>query len=185
MCLSTNNLHDTWCLFAKFVFMKKIICTIVILIFSVFIITPVVQADGFTQQDRERLIRLEERMNGFDKRMDGMEKRLDGRIDGLQNFFNQRFDDVDKKFESMNQSIDSRFESMQNLLIGIMSIFGAMVIALMGMILWDRKTFQTKIKIEAVKEIKNKYIKRIINVLKDLAKHDKRVMEILKQHHLL
>ena len=58
---------------------------------------------GFTQADRERLIRLEATLETF-------MKATDQRFQDLRQDMNKRFEQVDKRFEQ----VDKRFEQMMN-----------------------------------------------------------------------
>lgn len=73
---------------------------------------------SFTQEDRDRLIRMEERVITLEKRIDSLEKRID----------------------SMERSISQRIEDMQTFMLwGFGILFGGMGI-LMGFVIWDRRT---------------------------------------------
>ncbi|MBF0405154.1 MAG: hypothetical protein HQL00_14440 [Nitrospirae bacterium] len=86
---------------------------------------PGVREIPFTQDDRDRLIRLEARMEGLDRRMDGLEKRMD-RIESRMDILKS---DMDKKFEQM----------MTFMLWGFGILFGGIGI-LMTTVIWDRRT---------------------------------------------
>ena len=68
----------------------------------------------YTIEDRERLIRLEERFNTVD----------------------ERFNAIDKQFESVNQ----RFDDLQAFLLWGFGVLFSFMGILMGFILWDRRT---------------------------------------------
>ncbi|MBF0517469.1 MAG: hypothetical protein HQK97_10210 [Nitrospirae bacterium] len=72
----------------------------------------------YTLDDRDRLIRVEARMDALDKRMDGLDKRMDS----LKA-------DMDKKFDQL----------MTFMLWGFGILFGGMGI-LMTTVIWDRRT---------------------------------------------
>ncbi len=125
---------------------------------------------GFTQQDREQLIRLEITLKEFKEQVD------------------IRFEQVDKRFEQVNErfeQVNKRFEFIQNLLIAMLAVFGGLCGVFVGLLLWDRKTFKEKAKEDAIKEIEEKWIARLIEALKEFAESDTRLMEALKRHHLL
>ncbi len=68
----------------------------------------------YTQDDRDRLIRLEERMTALDQKMNLVEKNINTRMDG----------------------VESKLEFLSNLiLVLITSMFGFVVL-----LIWDRKT---------------------------------------------
>lgn len=84
--------------------------TTILLILLIFAATAAFAKD-FTQEDRERLIRLETTLREFK-------------------------DSVDKRFEQ----IDRRLEFMQNLMIAMLGVFGGLCGVFVGLLLWDRKT---------------------------------------------
>lgn len=76
---------------------------------------------GFTQADRERLVRLEAILETFMKA-------------------------TDKRFEQ----VDKRFEQMMNFMWILASIFAAMTVANIGFAYWDRRTIIRKAVDESV-----------------------------------
>jgi H+/Cl- antiporter ClcA len=119
--------------------------------------------DGFTKEDRERLIRLETTVSvGF--------KQID-----------KRFEQIDKRFEQ----VDKRFEFIQNLMIGMLGVFGGLCGVFVGLLLWDRKTFKEKAKEEAIKEIEEQKLKPLEDAIKEFAEVEPRLHDILKKFHIL
>lgn len=134
--------------------------TILLLIYSV--------AQGnevaFTREDRERLIRVEVTLKEFKDAVD------------------KRFEQVDKRFEQVEQ----RFGDMISFMSIITGIFTAIMIANMGFAYWDRRTIIRKAKMESVEEIERSgKLKDIIYALRELAKKNSDVAEILQKFHLL
>ncbi len=143
---------------------------------------------SFTQKDREMLIRIDERLNQIDKRFEQIDKRFE-QVD-------KRFEQVDKRFAELREDMNKRFESFQAIMLGIVATFGALVAAIIGFALWDRRTmirpFETRIReIEAVlvdeqDVIENKRnISRLIEAMQKLARHDSRIAEVLRSVSLL
>ena len=120
-------------------------------------------AQDFNNDDRARMIRTETRLEELEKRMI------------------ERFEQVDKRFEENFTYIGF-----------IIALFGTMFAATIAFALWDRRTmikpFETKI-IEIESEIfklkKEKNNGKILVALRDLAKTDIKLAEILKSHNLL
>ena len=120
-------------------------------------------AQDFNNDDRARMIRTETRLEELEKRMI------------------ERFEQVDKRFEENFTYIGY-----------IIALFGTMFAATIAFALWDRRTmikpFETKI-IEIESEIfklkKDKNNGKILVALRDLAKTDIKLAEILKSHNLL
>jgi len=116
--------------------------------------------DGFTQKDRELLIELKVKMGEIDK----------------------RFEQIDKRFEQ----IDKRFEQMMDFLKILSAIFTSLVIAVIGFAYWDRRTIIKKAKEETIAEIeKEGRLRDLIMALRELAKRQPELAELLKQFRLL
>jgi len=115
------------------------------------------KAIPFTQDDRDRLIRLEEGQKALNQRIDDLNKRIDDlnrRIDGLQTF----------------------------MLWGFGILFGGMGI-LIGFVIWDRRTALAPA-IKKYKELEEKE-EKIEKALKELAEKDPKIAEALKHVGLL
>ena len=138
------------------------------LLLSLIYVPAVFGEGGFTQADRERLVRLEATLQTY-------MQQNDKRLDDMQRSTNQRFDQMDK-----------RLEFMQNLMIGMLAVFGSLCGVFVGLLLWDRKTFKEKAKEEALKELEEKWrISAWIEAFKTYARGEPRLAEILKGVHLL
>ena len=75
---------------------------------------------GFTQEDRERLIRLEAMLKVF------MEQ-TDKRITELREDMNKRFELVDKRFEQVNKELDRLVSIMVGVFAGQIALVGAVI----------------------------------------------------------
>ncbi len=107
---------------------------------------------------------------------------VDKRLDIFEKGIDKRFEQIDKRFEQ----IDKRLEFLQNLMLGLLAVFGSLCGVFVGLLLWDRRTFKDKAKEEALKEIEQKWrIGDWINALKEYATNNKELTEILKRSHLL
>ncbi|GAB4534252.1 MAG: hypothetical protein Fur0020_00700 [Thermodesulfovibrionia bacterium] len=86
----------------------------------------------FTQEDRDRLIRLEAKVEeGFkaiDKRFEAIDKRFEA--------IDKRFEAIDKRFEA----IDAQFNRMTDLMVGIILAFAGIVAVTISFAIWDRRT---------------------------------------------
>ena len=170
------------------------------------------QTLGFTQEDRERIIRLETTLTLFmeatDQRFEQVDKRfeqVDKRIVELREDMNKRFEQIDKRFEQ----VDMRFEQMMNTLQLIAGIFTVLTLGVIGFAYWDRRTIIRKAKHEtlesmereaapkeeaiidravtqAVQEIKkDNRLQDLIAALRKLAATDPPLANVLKEFHLL
>ena len=135
--------------------------------------TPV----SFTQEDRDRIIRTETRLD------EGL-KQIDKRFEQID----KRFEQVDKRFEQVNQ----RFEQSNTFMGWMIALFGGMFASTIIFALWDRRTmirpFESKVKeievqIDLLKSDSTN--KSILSSLRELAKTDSKLAEILKMHNLL
>ena len=170
------------------------------------------QTLGFTQEDRERIIRLETTLTLFmeatDQRFEQVDKRfeqVDKRIVELREDMNKRFEQIDKRFEQ----VDMRFEQMMNTLQLIAGIFTVLTLGVIGFAYWDRRTIIRKAKHEtlesmereaapkeeaiidravtqAVQEIKkDNRLQDLIAALRKLSATDPPLANVLKEFHLL
>jgi hypothetical protein len=123
----------------------------------------------FTIDDRDRIIRTEQKVENLNAKIDAIALRLDNKIDskvdGLRFEMNARFEAVDK-----------RFDQLFNFLWAIIGIFTTMMISVFGFAFWDRKLSLAPLK---------KQDERILSVLRDYAKQQPKLHEILKNAGLL
>jgi len=86
-----------------------------------FLLPIIVKAEvkeiAFTLDDRDRIIRTEQK------------------VEALQNEMNTKFEAIDNRFEAM----DKRFDQLFNFLWAIIGIFTTMMISVFGFAFWDRK----------------------------------------------
>jgi DNA repair exonuclease SbcCD ATPase subunit len=129
-------------------------------------------SNTFTIQDRERLIRLEEKLNSVNQRVDILEKSLNQRSDGFEKSLNQRIDDVKEEIRDLKTFM----------LWGFGILFSGMGI-LMGFVLWDRRTAISPV-IKRTKELEEEN-EKIYKVLKEMGKRDTKIAQILKQVGIL
>ena len=90
--------------------------------------------------DENRLIRLETKVDALNdllnQRMDHLEQRMD-RIEQRMDRSEQR---LDRRFQELRTDMNSQFDRLNALLIGLCSVFGLLVVALFGFVLWDRRS---------------------------------------------
>ncbi|MDO9288560.1 MAG: hypothetical protein Q7T83_07195 [Thermodesulfovibrionales bacterium] len=111
----------------------------------------------FTLEDRDRLIRLEAKLDGQDKRFEG----------------------IDKRFEQ----IDKRIERLETVMMGGFGLLFTSMIGLVGFVLWDRRTALAPA-IRKNKELEERE-DRLEKALKEYAMEEPRLKEILKHAGLL
>ncbi|SFM92561.1 hypothetical protein SAMN05660836_01965, partial [Thermodesulforhabdus norvegica] len=82
---------------------KKENVIVVIGIFLTFLFsTAFAGNEGFTQEDRERLIRLETTLQVFMEQVDKRFQQVDARFAELREDVNKRFEQVDRRFEQVD-----------------------------------------------------------------------------------
>jgi preprotein translocase subunit SecF len=90
--------------------------------------------NGFTQKDRELLIRLDTKVTEMDKRFEQVDKR-----------FAEMREDMNKRFEQ----VDNRFGEMMTYIGILAAIFAAITVGTISFALWDRRTmirpFESKV----------------------------------------
>ncbi len=89
----------------------------------------------FTLNDRDRIIRTEQKVEALDS-------KIDSKVDGFRSEMNARFEAVDKRFAAIN----SRFDQLFNFLWAFIGIFTAMMVSVFGFAFWDRKLSLTPMK---------------------------------------
>ena len=148
--------------------MKKLSLSCILLLFMFYIFPCFAQEPGFTQEDRERLVRLEATLTVF---MEQVDKR-----------FAELREDMNKRFEQ----VDKRFDQMMNFLWILVAIFTALTGVVIGFAYWDRRTIIRKARDEAIEIIeKEGRLRDLIMALRELAKDDKRVASVLRSFGLL
>ena len=152
---------------------------------------------SFTQEDRERLVRLEATLKEFkdavdkrfeqiDKRFEQIDKRfeqIDKRFEEFRNYVDKRFEQIDKRFEEFRNYVDKRFEEvnkrfeqMMTFLWILSAVFVGIVAVTIAFALWDRRTM--------LKPVEDK-INQLISLLKEIAKTDEKVAEALRKFGFL
>ena len=107
--------------------MKRIILVLFLILWGVpAIVSGIEVAPRITDKEIiERLTRLEEGQKSILREMDKRFEAID-----------RRFETIDKRFEA----IDRRFDQLNNLIIGIIGAFSAIVAVTIGFAIWDRRS---------------------------------------------
>ncbi len=144
---------------------------------------------GFTQEDRERLIRLETTLKIFmeqtNKRFEELRQDMNARFEQIDKRFEQidkRFEQIDKRFEQVN----NRFNDMFNFLWILTGIFTTLTASVIAFAWWDRKTIIRKAKQETIEHLEREgKLRNLIEALREKAKSDRELAEILKKYGLM
>jgi len=119
----------------------------------------------FTLDDRDRIIRTEQKVEALEKKLDGIDQKTESRFNDLRSEMNARFEAMDK-----------RFDQLFNFLWAFIGIFTAMMVSVFGFAFWDRKISMRPMKEEQ---------RKMMLVLHEYADHQPRLREILKNAGLL
>ena len=166
---------------------KLIIITIFIFIFTSSLFA---QEVPFTQEDRDRLIRLEATLGEFKDATDKRFEQVDKRFAELREDMNKRNtelrEDMNKRDAALREDMNKRFEQMFNFLWILTGIFTTLTIGVIGFAYWDRRTIIRKAKEVTIEELERKgKLRDLINAFKELAKTDPKIETVLKEFHLL
>jgi DNA anti-recombination protein RmuC len=164
--------------------------------------------DGFTQADRDRIIRLEavysvfsqqvdKRFEQVDKRFEQVDKRfeqVDKRFEELRADMNTRFEQVDKRFEELRTDTNARFEQMTNMFYMLSALFTTLFAAVFGFAWWDRRSILITARKAAREEAEqstrdirddDRKIDRLIDVLRGLAEKMPDLKELMHRANFL
>ena len=131
----------------------------------------------------ERLTRLEEGQKALQKEQRLLREEMNRRFEEMNRRFEERFDEMNKRFEQRFDEMDKRITDLVHTANTIVMVFGGLVVAMMGLVFWDRRTLIEKAKDVTVKHIETD--SRLIKVLRELSKTDKRLAEVMKTFGLL
>ncbi len=144
---------------------------------------------GFTQEDRERLIRLETTLKVFMEQVDKRFEQMDKRITELREDMNKRFEQVDKRFEQVDkrfEQINNELNRLVNIMVGIFAGQIALVVAVIGFAYWDRRTIIRKAREDTIEYLEREgKLRKLVEALREKAKTDKELEAILKKYGLM
>jgi len=134
---------------------------------------------GFDQDDRERLIRMEAMLQVF---MQQTDKRFAELREDMNKRFQEMREDTNRRFEQ----VDKRIEQLITFLWILAGIFTALVVAVIAFAYWDRRTIIRRAKEEAIREMEEAgRWKTILEALRQVALKDANVAEALRRFNLL
>jgi exonuclease VII large subunit len=159
--------------------------------------------DAFQRQIDERFGAVDQRFDAFQRRIEESFEAVHQRFDAFQQQIDQRFEAVDQRFEAVDQrfeAVDQRFTSIDQQLDQIwnlMLVIIAGIFGLIGYIVWDRKTAlrpveQRLMALEAefhrdleIQHEDGSRLTRLVKVLREMAKSDEKLAEVLRSFSLL
>ncbi len=169
--------------------MKNIIGTIALLFALITAYGQSTQSVPFTLQDRDRIIRTEQRVESLRKEMNTRFEAMDTRFKALETKMDTRFEAMDTRFEALETKMDTRFNSQQQQIDDLKTMFfwgfGIMItlmIFMMGYMIWDRRTAMNPVR-EKVTDMEAKQ-NNLIRALKEHSKEDPKLADILRSFGL-
>ncbi len=146
----------------------------------------------------QQLIEIRKQQAVFDERFQQIEKRFEliekqfELIDKRFEDINKRFEDINKRFEDINhrfEDINRRFENLTQFLWILSGIFTTLVAVVIGFAYWDRRTIIAEARRQTIeeleREVKPERLRRLLTVVRQLAKEDERLQELLRKEGLL
>jgi len=129
---------------------------------------------------------------------------VNARFDTMQKEMNTRFDAQQKEINSLRTEMNTRFDGMQkridqihSTMVAFFTVLMAMMTGLVGFVIWDRRTTMLPLvaKVEAVeRETRSRFdehdstiadSRQLLKALRDLAKRDGSLAEVLRGFNLL
>ena len=112
---------------------------VVVILFCLLITGAVIVQDDmqvpYTLADRDRLIRVEARLDAMVARFDAIDARFQS-VDTKFESVDAKFKAVDDRFEAIEKRLDSIDTRLGNLTMGIFGLIGVFIVTL----IWDRHT---------------------------------------------
>ena len=148
----------------------------------------------------ESLTELKQGHKSLNQRIDDMNQSINQRFDAIDKRFDEMTQSSNKKFDEMTQNFNQRFKEMHSMILTLFTSVMALVIAMIGYMIWDRKTAQKPFKhqldhlenqfstMESHLDMKNPsgpVIARLLASLRKLAETDGKVAEVLRSFSLL
>lgn len=131
----------------------------------------------YTLEDRDRLTRVEIKLEGMSDRLTRVETKLEGIEESIK-LLREEMKTVREEIKTVREEMNKRFEFQQQIGIGV-------VICFVGLLLWDRRTFKEKAKEEAITVIETGKVKDILGALREIARTENTVAEALRKFNLL
>jgi SMC interacting uncharacterized protein involved in chromosome segregation len=161
--------------------MKKLF-TIIVLFLMVFQALAQTREVPFTLDDRDRIMRTEEKLNSMNSDMNGKIESVNGKIESVNGKIESLRNEMNAKFEAVEtkiDAVDSKFEPLY----WAFGILIALMLFILGYIIWDRRT--------ALHPIQNKTInleervRKLENLSREQANKDPIFAEMMKKAGLL
>lgn len=134
----------------------------------------------------ERLARLEEGVKALQQGQDSLRQGQDS----LRQEMQQLRQEMNAQMQQLRTDMNAQFSHVFQLMVGMLGAFAAIVTVTIGFALWDRRTmirpFESKVKAieEEIAQSRQRF-HALLEALRALSLHDRRVADVLKQFDLL
>lgn len=108
---------------------------------------------GFTQEDREKLIRLEAILKTFMYQVDRRFEQVDKRIGELREDMNARLEQMDRRISELREDTNKRFEQLYTFLRILTGVFTTLTVSVIGLAYWDRRNIIRKAREETLEHL--------------------------------
>ena len=139
-----------------------------------------------------KLLEIEKRQAVLEAQFREFKESVDKRFEEVNKRFEEvdkRFEQVDKRFGELRGDMNARFDQLYTFLWIITAIFTALVVAVIGFAYWDRRTIIRKAREETIEEVERLYevsrLRELLKALRELAREDRRLAEVLRNFGLL
>lgn len=175
----------------------EILLTILLISLSVVSASAVETAPRISDREIvEALAILKQGQVDINRRLDDLTSHTNQRLDDVNRRFddvNQRFDDINRRFDDVNHRIDG----LQNTMLVLFGAIITLIVALFGYIVWDRRTalrpLQDRLErlerdLQRDLELQHEEgsrLTRLVKALREMAKTDENIAEVLRSFSLL
>jgi len=133
---------------------------------------------SYTLEDRDRIIRVEAKIEQMDKRFEQIDSRF-GQIEKRFEQIEKRFEQIDKRFEQ----IDGRIGRLEDVMLRGFGLLFTSMVGMVGFVLWDRRTALAPA-IRESRELRERG-ERMERILREIALKDANVAEALRHAGLV
>lgn len=134
----------------------------------------------------ERLTRLEENVKALREGQDSLRQGQES----LRQEMQQLRQEMNTQMQQLRTDMNAQFSHAFQLIVGLLGAFAAIVVVTISFALWDRRTmirpFESKVKaIEEELAQSRQRFHALLEALRSLSVHDRRLADLLKQFDLL
>ncbi|RUM88526.1 MAG: hypothetical protein DSZ24_03415 [Thermodesulfatator sp.] len=130
----------------------------------------------FMEQTNKRFEEINQRFEDINQRFEEMQRDMDKRFEEMQRYSDKRFEEMQRYSDKRFEEINHRFDQLYTFLWIVTGIFTSITVAVIAFALWDRRTIISRAREEAVE--------RIIPALREYAREEPRLQEILRRYGL-